>query len=337
MKIILNNISKALMLGLFMMFAYSCADPDAKPILTFDDAIKGSYPRVTSEAGSAVISPLDVAGSSYQYTVEFVDEAKGANVTELKFQWNYSGDDISAPSDFTTINRLYGVGDFSVNADGFASIEIPAFTGDQLEAEAGITITSANLGETFTVTSTIIKDGMTFGSDNSSSTVTGAAFAGQFDVIYLINCPSDVHVGAVDIVADYSIGWVRDAATSATSLTAEIVDNGDGSFDFVDWSFGAYDTYYGCCTPAGNFSFKDVCNDVTFATEGTDSYGDSWEFETFLSADGLTMTMWAHNYTYAVGEDGIGQEAAKVTVTFPTAQTWNCTNCVATLAEVGPE
>jgi hypothetical protein len=63
MKIILNNISKALMLGLFMMFAYSCADPDAKPILTFDDAIKGSYPRVTSEAGSAVISPLDVLQS----------------------------------------------------------------------------------------------------------------------------------------------------------------------------------------------------------------------------------------------------------------------------------
>ena len=60
-----NNITKALILGLLVMLSYSCADPDEKPILTFDDAIKGSYPRVTATSGSALVDPNNLSTASF--------------------------------------------------------------------------------------------------------------------------------------------------------------------------------------------------------------------------------------------------------------------------------
>jgi uncharacterized repeat protein (TIGR02543 family) len=133
-------------------------------------------------------------------------------------------------------------------------------------------------------------------------------------------CPSEMYVGEVNYVADYSIGW--DGVTTGVSGTTSIVDNGDGSFDFADWSFGGYDAFYGCCLPSGTFGFTDVCGEVTFVTEAVDSYDGQWEFHYNLDASKTVLNVWGSNYTY-----NNGKESAWAVVTFPTAQTWNCANC----------
>jgi hypothetical protein len=316
MKIILNNISKTLMLGFFMMFAFACEDPDEKPILTFDDAIKGSYPRVTAEVGTALVNPNDLASVSFGYSVEFVDETKGADVTEYKFTMIYDGGaEVPMPG------RTYGPSDFTTNSDGFASMTIDPFTATELAGLAGETITAANVGKSFTVKSYLTKGGLVFGSGNASSTITGPAFAGRFDQSFPIACPSEMFVGEVSYVGDYSMGWGGGA--SGVAGTTSIVDNGGGNFDFADWSFGSYLAGYGCCTPGGTFGFTDLCGQVTFETAVTDGYGDSWDLYFNFSADKTVLTILSDNYTY-----NSSYEKQSAVITFPTAQTWECTNCI---------
>ena len=312
------------MLGLFMMFAFACEDPDAKPILTFDDAIKGSYPRVTAEVGTALVNPNDLANVSFGYSVEFVDETQGADVTEYKFTMTYEG---SAEVDMP--GRTYGTGDFTTNADGFVSMTIDPFTATELAGLAGQTITPDNVGESFTVKSYLTKGGIVFGSGNASSTITGPAFKGRFDQNFPIACPSDISVPAgdttfVSYVSDYSMGWGTDnAGDTAVVGSTFIVDNGGGNFDFFDWSFGSYLAGYGCCRPGGTFGFTDLCGKVTFETAVTDGYGDSWILYINLSADKTVLTILSDNYTY-----NSSYEKQSAVITFPTAQTWECANCI---------
>ena len=85
-----------------------------KPILTFDDAIKGSYPRVTATSGAALVDPNNLSTSSFAYSVEFVDETNGVDVTEYKFTMSYNGgSEVDMPS------RTYTSADFTKNADGY--------------------------------------------------------------------------------------------------------------------------------------------------------------------------------------------------------------------------
>ena len=320
-----NNIIKALILGLLVMLAYSCADPDEKPILTFDDALKGSYPRVTATTGAALVNPNDLASSSFGYSVEFVDETKGADVTEYKFTMSYNGG-----SEVDMPGRTYTQADFTKNADGFMSMDVPAFTATEMAGLASVTITSANAdaGDYFTVHSYISKGGMIFSNTNKSSTITGPAFAGRFDTTFPVACPSDMYLGEVAYSSDLYWGGFGAAATATgvSEPAVSVVEVSAGSFTFSDWSFGGYNAGYGCCTPSGDFGFSDLCGVVTFNKTATDSYGDAWELKFFMAADNVTLTVAATNPAW--------NENAITTVTFPSAQTWTCGNCEASVADV---
>ncbi len=322
-----NNITKTLILGLLVMLSYSCADPDEKPILTFDDAIKGSYPRVTSTSGAALVDPNNLSSSSFGYSVEFVDETNGVDVTEFKFTMTYNGG-----SEVDMPGRTYTSADFTKNADGYMSMDIPAFTAAELSGLAGVTITAANAdaGDYFTVKSYLSKGGLVFSNSNKSSTITGPAFAGRFDTTFPVACPSDMYLG--EVVSSSDFYWNGfDAAATATGVSVEgypisIVEVSAGNFSFNDWSFGGYQTYYACCVPEGDFGFSDLCGVVTFNKTATDSYGDAWEFKYFMAADNVTLTIAGNNPAW--------DENAITTITFPVAQTWTCDNCEAALADV---
>jgi hypothetical protein len=321
-----NNIIKALILGLLVMLSYSCADPDEKPILTFDDAIKGSYPRVTSTSGAALVDPNNLSSSSFGYSVEFVDETNGVDVTEFKFTMSYNGG-----SEVDMPGRTYTSADFTKNADGYMSMDIPAFTASELSGLAGVTITAADAGDYFTVKSYLSKGGMVFSNSNKSSTITGPAFAGRFDTTFPVACPSDMYLGEVAYSSDLYWGGFGAAATAtgvnlAPDYPVTIEEVSAGVFTFNDWSFGGYQTGYGCCVPAGDFGFSDLCGVVTFNKTATDSYGDAWEFKYFLAADNVTLTIAGNNPAW--------DENAITTITFPVAQTWTCSNCEAALADV---
>ena len=316
-----NNIIKALILGLLVMITYSCEDPDEKPILTFDDAGKGSYPRVTSETGSALVNPNDLPSSSYAYSVEFVDETKGADVIEYKFTMSYNG---GTEVDMT--DRTYTQADFTKNADGFMSMDIPAFTAAELAGLAGgvnITPANADAGDYFIVHSYITKGGRVFGNTNKSSTITGPAFAGKFDTNFPVACPSDMYLGEITYSSDlYQTANGFDGAPTATGVTSPAVSIEEvsaGVFTFTDWSFGGYFELYGGGAPLGDFGFSDLCGVVTFTKSATDSYGDVWSLKFFMAEDKVTLTVAAVNAPW--------NENALTTVTFPEAQTWTCGNC----------
>jgi hypothetical protein len=323
-----NNIIKALILGLLVMISYSCADPDEKPILTFDDAIKGSYPRVTSTSGAALVDPNNLSSSSFGYSVEFVDETNGVDVTEFKFTMSYNGG-----SEVDMPGRTYTSADFTKNADGYMSMDIPAFTATELSGLAGITITAANAAakDYFTVKSYLSKGGLVFSNSNKSSTITGPAFAGRFDTTFPVACPSDMFIGEVAYSSDlYWNGFSEAPTATGVNLAPEypvtIIENSPGNFTFNDWSFGGYQTVYDCCTATGDFGFTDLCGVVTFGKTATDSYGDPWEMKYFMAADNVTLTVGSYGSAY--------DENAIVTITFPVAQTWTCSNCEASLADI---
>ena len=214
-----NNIIKALILGLLVMLSYSCADPDEKPILTFDDAIKGSYPRVTSTSGAALVDPNNLSSSSFGYSVEFVDETNGVDVTEFKFTMSYNGG-----SEVDMPGRTYTSADFTKNADGYMSMDIPAFTASELSGLAGVTITAANAdaGDYFTVKSYLSKGGLVFSNSNKSSTITGPAFAGRFDTTFPVACPSDMYLGEVAYSSDlYWDGFGAAATATGVNLAPD--------------------------------------------------------------------------------------------------------------------
>ena len=94
MKLI-NNMKLRLSFGLIalVMIFTACEDPDKAPIVTFDSAGHGIYPRLLSEDGALLVNLLsesDFNASNYSYTVEFVDDNAGQNVAEVYVEVVYN-------------------------------------------------------------------------------------------------------------------------------------------------------------------------------------------------------------------------------------------------------
>ena len=54
---------------MIMLMMVSCADEDLKPIITFDDAIKGAYVRLVDQSDRFFNLLEDVSQFSYTYSV----------------------------------------------------------------------------------------------------------------------------------------------------------------------------------------------------------------------------------------------------------------------------
>ena len=308
----MNNIKRVALALVVMVLAFSCKDEDAKPILTFEDAGKGAYARLVEESGTKLVNLLDVSGSAYSWTVEFVSEDAGKNVATYRILLDYDDNDPSNGDLSATEIELFSFaqGSMSANANGYIQTPSIDLTGTGLvSAVPGLTEGDVSVGDNFNISGVIVlDDGREFRASNSSSTVNGAAFRGGNQAFTMpANCPSDL-TGTYDYVADLDRGgWAAGTVTG----TVDIIANGGGSYDFSDWSFGGYQAVYGCCTPGGDFDFTDVCGVVTFNTEVTDGYGDSWDLTVDIPTP-TTLTILYDNYTYAGGFEG-----GFVTITFP--------------------
>ena len=67
----------------------SCADENLKPIVTFDDAGHGAYPKLVTEQGERSVDFFDLANSQYTYSVEFIDDNKGQGVATYIIDLTY--------------------------------------------------------------------------------------------------------------------------------------------------------------------------------------------------------------------------------------------------------
>ncbi len=304
------NIIQKVFVVLLGIVVISCADPDLAPIVTFDDAGKGAYPRLItdSETGEQLVNiqtQADYDASSYGYDLRFIDEAKGGNVATFNLYVSYYDVTSGSASDAQSL-KTFSSSAFGSDENGYKTLSGVSVTSAELSAVFGLAYADMTPGDEFRVTGEIVmNDGSIFTGSNSSSTVTGGAFQGHFDFKMPVGCPSDLEM-SVPFTTDLTRGsWIADADNNPVSGTVDIVAEGGGEYSFSDWSFGGYAEVYGGGTASGGFNFTDVCNTVTFVDGGDDSFGDTWEFNVYvdpLDSDVLVIE-WL-NLTYASGYEG---------------------------------
>ncbi|MFY0688896.1 MAG: hypothetical protein JXQ90_17125 [Cyclobacteriaceae bacterium] len=296
----IKNITRAGLIAIVGLFGYSCADPNLSPVLTFEDAAKGAYPRLLDETDK-LINLFDVSGSAYTYSIEFVDENNGNDVAEYILELTYDDNDASNGDNSVSGVELrrYSASDFSDVGNGFQGLSGISVSANDVIAAAGITEADVSAGDDFIINGKIITvDGLELKGSNSSSSVNGAAFRGHFDYTLPAACPSDLG-GTYPTATNPT--WCGNAIT----FDVEIQALGGGEYTFSDWSFGGYPDCYGGGAAAG-LRFKETCGVVAF-TAFIDGYGDLWEVSSSISGND-----WIIDWDNAAwGERGV------TTITFP--------------------
>ncbi len=295
----LNKIFSAFGVLLMLLLANSCADEDLKPIITFDDAGKGAYPRRITETDK-LINLFDVAGSNYEYTIEFVDLEQGNLVAEYVLDLVYednnpdNGDNSTGPIQF----RSWSAGDFETNADGFKGLSNIRITGPEAIAAAGLSEDQVLAGDEFQFQGRVITtDGAVFTASNSSAAVNGSAFRGHFNFTLPAGCPS-----SLDGTYNYSTTdvWCAAAAGQTYTGTVDLIGLGGGEYYFSDWSFGAYTPCYGITLGSSDgVKVKEICAVVSFSGFVSE-FGDTFTFEHELNGADWKIT-WSNDF----GEAGV--------------------------------
>ncbi len=293
----MNNIKKVLLGALTIFVALSCEDESLAPIVTFDSAGHGAYIRLVtdSETGSTLMNVLtqsDFDASSYGYSVEFVDDNKGRNVSEYVLSLEYDDNDASNGDNSQTVElRRFNSSSFAENADGFQGVTGITISSADLTSALGIAYADISSGDNFFVRgSLIMNDGRTFASTNSSSTVRGGAFRAIFDITLPAACPSDL-AGTVDYTTTNA--WCDGTGTTGT---VDIIAMGGGTYVFSDWSFGAYSICYSPTSVADSegITFTETCAEIAF-TGFTDDFGDTWTFTSSITGNDWTIG-WTNTY-----------------------------------------
>lgn len=297
----IKNKIALMAMAIGLLFTFACEDEDRLPIVILDTVEKGAYPRLVSETDK-LINLLDIAGSSYTYTVEFVDIQGGELVEEYIIDLVYddnnpdNGDNSVGPVEFLRFN----VADFKEGDEGFIQAPTITITGPEALAAAEVSEESVLAGDNFNFQGRIVlTDGRVFSQSNSSATITGPAFLGHFNFTLPAACPSDL-TGSYE----YSTTDIWCGGDDQTG-TVDIVAQGGGVYNFSDWSFGGYTPCYGAVANQASLTFTDVCEEVSF-TGFTDSFGDTWTYVSSIDGDEWTI-QWSNTY----GESGTS------VITFP--------------------
>lgn len=290
------------LIALALIFA-ACEDPDKAPIVTFDSAAHGIYPRTLSQDGELLVNLLsetDFNSSNYSYTVEFVDDNGSQNVAEVYVELTYSpvSGDAVGPLEVTRIPAS----SLTTSENGFlqTTIEVNSTT---LASTLGLNYTDFSAGDEFQLATVIVhNNGTEFRRTNSSSTVSGEAFQGLNSAFTRpLACPSD-------LTGTYS-ATTTDVWCNGGSVTSDVTIEalGGGSYVFNDWSLGAYSQCYGAASVASSrgIIFTDVCETVSF-TGFTDDFGDTWTFDSSISGEEWTIN-WTNTYS----------ESGNSVITFP--------------------
>ena len=197
-------------MGLLLCFT-SCKDDNLKPIVTLDQLGKGAYTRLV-ELTNGEYDFQNIGTTTYEYTIEFVDEDQGNLVSQYDINVEFVDNNPDLPTaghDVSGASRLYrsfSSSEFETNANGFKqlTVRVPLselltlfeITGDDLVAADLFNFACA-------VTTT---DGRVFNFDNSTGAVNGSAFQGFFNNTVKVTCP----MGDSQFTGDYLLEYVTD-------------------------------------------------------------------------------------------------------------------------------
>lgn len=272
-----------------LLVASSCEDEDRLPLVVLDTVEKGAYPRLIDQTDK-LINLFNISGSSYTYNIEFVDEQGGGLVENYVLDVSYddndssNGDHSEGPIEYLK----YSASDFTQNDNGYMQAPTVTINAADVLAAFGLSADDVSAGDNFKFAGRVeLSDGRVFSQSNSSATVVGPAFRGHFDFTMPASCPSDL-TGTYEYTS--SEIWCGIAPVSGT---VTIDAQGGGVYKFSDWAFGSY-ACYGGGTAGGNLTFTDVCLEVSF-TGFTDSFGDTWTFDSNIDGNVWTIT-WENTY-----------------------------------------
>ena len=291
-----KNILLAFILAAFGIV--SCADPDLKPILTFEDAIKGGYAKLISE-GDKLVNVLDestINASQYTYSVEFVDLENGQLLTEYKLDLTYTsaGGDTKKAESF----RTWAQADLTDGPNGLRALLDITITAPEMLQALGMAAADLGPGDTFLFEGFVtLEDGNTYGFANSSAAVNGSAFQGHFNFTIPAACPST-------LAGSYAYEGSDNFCGGDYTGSVDIIAQGGGVYTLSDWSFGSYAACYGINANSGTLTFTDVCTEVSFSGF-VDQYGDTWDYSGSEIVGDVWTIQWANTY----GEFGIGKIA----------------------------
>ena len=254
------------MLVLAVFVFASCEDEELAPILTFDTATIGAYPRLV-ELTTGEYDLANISTSSLIYEVDFVDESLGGEVVEYiiegQFIDNTPGSDVSRPN---MVFATFTPGDFSTSRNGNQGITITIPLSEAL-AFYGLSEDEVNAGDQFAFSTTVVhSDGTPYSATNSSNTVRGAAFQGFFTFNGTLTCPLD----DADFAGDYALSYIGDATGGfgipfpEGTVTINTIPGSSTMRSFnLPWAPGIG----GFGVP--DFTFDFVCENVIVADFGT--------------------------------------------------------------------
>jgi len=257
----MKNIKIGILLILTSLVVLSCKDDSLSPIITFDQAGKGAYVRLTE----LVAGEFDLANfndSKFAYKVEFVSETKGADVASydvyVKFDDNNADNGDSSTEE--KLFKSFGKSDLTTNGNGVAalSVSIPM---KEVASLLGVAEADIKARDIFVFRSELKTDaGAVFTFDNSTSAVNGPAFQGFFNFSSKVTCP----LSNDDFVGEYTLTYVEDPQAFGVSafghdgitVTLETID---GSTTLRKFSY-EYLTELGVGQGNVDFTFDFVCD-----------------------------------------------------------------------------
>ncbi|MCI5082293.1 MAG: hypothetical protein MRY78_11380 [Saprospiraceae bacterium] len=308
----IKNIGLALF-GFVLLFAFSSCEKD-RAFVEFDDLEKGAFARKI-DGVNGTYDFFNIDGSTIDFTVEFYDENQGQDVAEYNWTVEYVDNANSTTSAPVTIaNRP--ASSFTPSADGLPSTSFSFGMREVMDA-LGLGDNDIAGGDAFRFKATIVMtDGRTFTAENTGTNIISSApFSGWFRFDQSIICPSDLG-GVFDYTTTET--WCGAAPISGT---AEWIDEGNGVYNTVDFSYGAYELCYGAGATlphedgAGDLRIENACDIIK--PIGASRWGELYVFES-VSTSGPDLTIsWSNDYG----------EAGTVTLTRTDGRDWpNLTN-----------
>ena len=288
-----------------ILFVVASCNPEPElPVVLFEDAEKGAYPRLLNFDGT--FNFLDVDASSVSWDVEFYDEDNGSHVTEYSWTVEYR-DNSGAGGSRGEVPLV------TIPSSSFVTVAesgLPGTSGSWTMTEIlnafDFTIDDINGGDAFNFFATLKRDdGKEFNTVNTGDAIEGSApFSGFFRFTMNVVCPSEL-----EGLMDYStVGWCGEVVEGEV----EWINEGKGVYNIAggiqgdgnDFSFGAY---HGCYGPngglpnaaSGNVRFTDSCN--KFGYQGTSQWGEVYYINNLI-VDGNKLTVdWFNDYAPEAG------------------------------------
>ena len=274
----------------------ACAD-EPLPFETFEELQKGAVSRLLTEDGGAFFF-TDPDNSAFNFTLEYFDEANGANIAANEWFVRHRNNVTGTVSESAMVAS---VSSFGTNAkSGLPEASFSFSMNDALSA-LGLTIADVNGADDMIFDGFIVmNDGRRFGPDNTGSNLQGNnGFDGRFRFIKSLLCDSDI--GGVYLAT--TTGTSTDpCCPDETTVEKEITltQTGDGEYTISDWSGGLYFKWYevyGITTDTDlTQTLIDACGTINIA-EFTEPFGEStsgtgsFDFET-----GVVTYDWTNGY-----------------------------------------